>query len=389
MADARDTSHDDELKDGDKVLGSKPGSKLPPEAEAEIEKARILNLVVAAIAGCSWGKNMSTAMRRAYADYCRRYDVDPVTEMDNLGGTPYVNADWFLRKLGELRMSGIVKDFWLEHIHADPRLDALRKDQSISADLRKIAEQRWFDMLIKRIAHNAPEDAEAICVCTIVLPSGGAPIQGCKWAGNGTSVMQPKHNGNSAPNPIAEANATLSVESTSIRRAARQLFSHVSGVRVSLPYPEAMEDEIAELQARTRVANAKVDAASAEAARPMEKAPLQITGYNEAEAFQQAFAARARRETGEIETVTVERQAPDASMIHRFATMSDPYGEPNAVTLPDAERPAIEYPLNPAPVDPANPTPFDPIIDDEEQLRRDRELDLEIAAGDRRAELAR
>jgi len=197
---------------------------------AEIDAARIVNMVASTITSLTWGRDMPEVVRRAFAEYCRRYDIDPVTEMNNLGGTPYVNADWFKRKLGELRMARVITAVRLEHIHADPRLDALRQDASVPEEIRAEASRRWFDAVFKRIQHNAPETAAAICLCTIVL-ADGSTITGCKWAGNGTSVKQPRHGGGSAPNPITENNATASVESGAIRRAAIQLFSHLSGHR--------------------------------------------------------------------------------------------------------------------------------------------------------------
>ena len=168
-----DVLEENPLQGTERLTGTATSVVLSAEAAQEIELARITNLIAAAITSVSWGSAMSTPMRRAYAEYCRRYDVDPVTEMDNLGGTPYINADWFKRKLGELRMAGIVKDVVLEHIHADPRLDALRKDEHAPEEIRAEANRRWYDALFKRVKHNAPEKAEAICVCTITLVNGG------------------------------------------------------------------------------------------------------------------------------------------------------------------------------------------------------------------------
>jgi len=204
---------------------------------AEVHAIRAINTVASMIVSTTWGKDMPDPMRRAYAEYCRRYDVDPVTEMDNLGGTPYVNADWFKRKLGELRMAGIIKAVRLEHIHADRRLDALRKDESAPEEIRAEASRQWFDAVFKRVKHNAPETATAICVCTIVL-ADGSEIVGCKWAGNGTSTQQSRRGGGFGPNPIAESNPVLTVESGAIRRAAIQLFSHLTGQQHRTPAPD-------------------------------------------------------------------------------------------------------------------------------------------------------
>lgn len=321
-----DPKLDEELRQGgaESVLGSRR-RPLPPEAEAEIEKARIQNMIVAAIAGLSWGKNMSTAMRRAFADYCRRYDVDPVVEMDNLGGTPYVNAEWYLRKLGELRMKKIIRDFTLEHIHADKRLDALRKDETLPADMRAEAQRRWFDMLLKRIEQNAPEDAEAICVCSLDIGDGGSPIRGCKWAGNGTSVPQPSRNG-SRPNPVAEANPTLSVESQSIRRALRQLYTHVSGA-IALPNPEKMTEDIDELRAR------------AEAQQDEHRTAEEAVHEREAQRQHMLASPDALGQIPEYKAPDVvaaeQRAAKRDAATWRSTNDADPYAEPNPRTFAD------------------------------------------------------
>lgn len=353
MAEQTPQQLDAELIDAGSNVGSKrpTGTRLPPEAEAQIEERRVLNLITAAIAGCSWGKSMSSPMRRAYADYCHRYDVDPVTEMDNLGGSVYVNADWYRRKLGELRLRGIVKDYFIEHIQADPRIEKLRHDQSIPAELRKRAQEKWFDMLIKRVEHNAPEEAAAICVCTIDVGSG-TPIKGCKWAGNGTSIKQPRHNGGAAPNPIAESNPTLFVETSSIRRACVQLFSHLSGQRIAeLPAVDAMDQEITALA--EKVASSMPQGEPAESIVPEPGPQLLTSGYNEIEAFETAQRQQ-RQSKGEALTAEVVKRTPEQRahfqrVAAQFAETPDPYEDPHTVKLP-------EFP----PADPENPTPFDP-----------------------------
>lgn len=237
------------------AVAERRGTELPREMQLVIEQRRQMNVLVAAIVGTSWGQNMSTTMRRAYAQYCHEHDVDPVTEMDNLGGNVYVNSEWYLRKLGELRRRGIVKDFELRHIQNDPRLRAIFEDEKMPETIRDQARQRWFDMMMMRVEQNAPDEAFAVCVCIIRLPNGGAPIVGCKWAGNGTSVKQPRSGGASAPNPIAESNPTLSVESMAIRRAMRQLVTHISGTSAvksdPLPNAAAMDDTIDSLNERS------------------------------------------------------------------------------------------------------------------------------------------
>jgi hypothetical protein len=277
--------------------------------------------------------------------------------MDNLGGSVYVNGDWYKRKLGELRLRGIIRDYYLEHIQADPRLDKLRNDQSISEEQRKEVNRVWLDKLMKRVEHNAPENAAAIVVCSIDIGRGSL-IKGCKWAGNGTSVKQFHHNGGSSPNPIAEANPTLFAETSSIRRAANQLFSHLSGQRImSLPSIEKMDEEIQDLAERVTNAAPKGEARPSMVPEPGPQ--LLTSGYDEIGAFEAAQRQMQRREGDPVPAERVTRTPAEQSafraVAQRFAETPDPYEEPNAVRLPD-----IAKPVDFCPPDPKHPTPFDP-----------------------------
>lgn len=242
--------------------------RLSPEMREHVELRRQFNVLVGAIAGSSWGKNMSPGLRRAIAEYCQRYDVDPVTEIDNLGGSIYVNAEWHMRKLGEARRAGVVKDFWLEHIHADERLERIIKapDGTYPPAMVAKAREKWDRSLWLRIEHNVPENAAAACICYIDLGDRGHPVQGCKWGGNGESVPQMKSGGGSYPNPIVENNPELSVESQAIRRAFRQVLSHVSAAKLGIATPAKMEDELTTLTDRVH------EAADAQAASLAERA---------------------------------------------------------------------------------------------------------------------
>lgn len=235
---------------GTSLVSSKPITELDQDTKQKLELQRQFVTVVAAISSMSWGKGLTPGIQRSIATYCQEYDVDPLTELDVLGGNFYINSEWALRKLGELRRQGVVSDFWLEHIQADPRLKAIMDDEQQPAPVRDEARRRWTDAMFKRAEHNAPEEAAAVCVCYIVLPGGGHPIKGCKWGGNGTSIKQPRGQGAPAqPNPVVESNATLSVESQAVRRAMRQVQSHVSS-RVRMPDLDVMDESLKSISAR-------------------------------------------------------------------------------------------------------------------------------------------
>lgn len=217
---------------------------LPASARAEVQRSRAVREVADMIGVTAWGAQLTPVARAALAKWCIRRDVDPITELDNVGG-PYVNAEYFQRKLGELRIRGIVSNVEQINIAPDPRLEALAKDQHAPEDDRAWAAREHYRRLRLRATYGVPEEAAAACLTLLHLAAGGEPIAGVKWGGNGTSVKQPKHGGGSAPNPIVEANPTLSVESQSIRRAMRQLALMMPAV---LPELDGLQTELAEIR---------------------------------------------------------------------------------------------------------------------------------------------
>lgn len=225
----------DELKDAAPasvpgIMSSSPIGKLPAHLEAGLELVRQHGQVSAALAAMTWGKGMTAITRRAVSSYCERWGLDPLTELDILGGNFYITSEFYIRKLGELREAGRVVDFWLEHIHNDERIGyTFRQDEHAPADVKEEARRLWYRNMLKRAEFNVPEAAGAACVCYIKLPGDGHLVAAAKWGGNGTSVLQPKRGGGKSPNPVVEDNPELAVESQAIRRAMRCVTSHVTG----------------------------------------------------------------------------------------------------------------------------------------------------------------
>jgi len=270
VSDDRSTATDNaaELEGiGEALLGKTSLASLTDQQRMELEDRRIQGQMASAISAQTWGRSLAPVLRRAIAQYCIRNDIDPVTELYVLGGQLYPNAAYYIRKLGELRVAGIVSDFWLEHIHVDPRLELMARDEKSPPELRARAVALSAERTLKRVERNAPDDATAICVCYIQLPDGGHPIIGCKWGGGGTSVRQFKSGGGSSPNPVVEANPEMSVESQSIRRAARQVVSRNHGVDLGRPEAEVKEINDA-LQPALERAEAEDAAGRAAEARP-------------------------------------------------------------------------------------------------------------------------
>lgn len=322
------------------IMRMKPVATLPEKTQQGLELVRQHTAVAGEIAAMHWGKQMTPQMRRAVSSYCERWGVDAQTELDVLGGSFYINSEFYLRKLGELRRKGIIADFWFEHIHDDPRLKAMMNDTSFPQTIRDEASRRWSDAFFKRTEQNAPHDAEAICICYITLPSGGHPIKGCKWAGNGTSVKQPRSGGGSSANPIAESNAALSVESMAARRAARQIISHVGG---DLPNFDAMESELEALSVAHTTDIQTIEARNAAIAAEM-GAPRAIAGSG-----MEPYAVAAKDgEPVMIFSREGERVLSREDMSKLAHTATDPYTEAPIMAPAPVDTRRVEAPTQPA-----------------------------------------
>jgi len=98
---------------------------------AEIRATRAL---IVAITNESWGKAMSPMMRHAFAEFMRRFHLD-ISEVDNLGGKPYRNGNYYKRRIAELRSKGLIEWSEGEHIGHDERLDLAMEVGSEDAEL--------------------------------------------------------------------------------------------------------------------------------------------------------------------------------------------------------------------------------------------------------------
>src|SRR5262249_44786910 len=96
--------------------------ELPPEIQHALELRKQRNLVAAQIAGMSWGESIDLDTRRAVADWGRQFRVDVTTEVHILGKRIYLNAAFYLRRLGEMIADGRVEYAVADHVEDDPRL---------------------------------------------------------------------------------------------------------------------------------------------------------------------------------------------------------------------------------------------------------------------------
>jgi hypothetical protein len=230
-------------------------AQLPPEVQAKIAENRARNAIVAQIRGAVWTKDYSEQIIRAVAEYAYRNGLDPVTEVEILGGRPYKNATYYRRKGADLIAAGVIASIDYDHVSADPRLAemaaecetfAREAEQAGRAD--EVAEWRRSAMdarreIIRRkglrAKHNATEKAAAVVVTTIRLHNG-VTVDGCNWCGNGTR----------AGDPVGNAEPAKTAESRSERRAWMKLIQseaaqHIPAVAAFAAAERASRDDAA------------------------------------------------------------------------------------------------------------------------------------------------
>ncbi|RTL04096.1 MAG: hypothetical protein EKK62_17015 [Acidimicrobiia bacterium] len=204
-----------------------------------IEERKAINEVARQIANQSWGKSLDGNTVRAVAEYARRYHIDPATELDILGGRIYRNANYFIRRGGDLLRRGIVTDISVQHVNHDTRLDAL-----VSRNVAG-AQDELDRRTLARIKHNIPDGAKGAAVVTITLASG-AIVEGANYAGVDKD-------------PVGTANPGKTAESRAYRRAWRLLVD-------TIPELSAEEGEIAEAGAAVATVIAETAAREVEQA---------------------------------------------------------------------------------------------------------------------------
>lgn len=229
---------------------------LSPATEAMIAERRALNEVSRQVANLSWGKALDQNTTRAIAEYCRRFHIDPATEIDILGGRIYRNAAYFLRRGAELLRRGIVTDIQVQHINADTRLDAL-----VARNVPG-AQEETDRRALARITHNIPDAAKGAAVVRITLQSG-AIVEGANYAGVDKD-------------PVGTANPGKTAESRAYRRAWRLLVD-------TIPELAAEEGEVESAGAAVSVKiaeAAQVEAQQREASQPKQLGAAAFAGYD-------------------------------------------------------------------------------------------------------------
>lgn len=210
-------------------------SALTDDQRSAIAQRKNANIVTAQMSAQNWGKGLDEPTRRAVADWGARNGIDPTTEIFVLGGSIYLNAQFYINRLVGLLHRGLILDYRQELIQHDPRLQAIVDetiDPKLPADLKEIAEEDRRDAFREirrrrrlRIEHGAPEkstlqgndaDKFAIGLTTIVLAAmPETPIKGVKWAPHDAS------------DPVGKNYPQETALTRSARRALKQCVTHI------------------------------------------------------------------------------------------------------------------------------------------------------------------
>jgi hypothetical protein len=216
---------------------------LTPRAQARLYEIKARNAMVVAISNESWGGKLTPIQQRAFAEYMRTFHLD-ISEVDNLGGRPYRNGRYYMRRTAELASEGRVEWYKGEHIGPDARLDAMAKagDQwAIDEKMRRLRE-------CIRLA--IPAEATYAYVVTVKMKELSTPTEGAKWYVPGRQKMgwskevKGKREMVSA-DPVGDENPITSVETRAWRRAGRLYAAEIPELRDQEAY---MEYEASETQ---------------------------------------------------------------------------------------------------------------------------------------------
>lgn len=142
-----------------------------------------------AIAEQSWGKEISPVARNAVARYCLEIGADPVRHVFVLGGTIYLNAN-----------------FWMDLVAANPKF--LKDEVDFIHDDPRAGEQERERRKLLRVEYGAPEAAPGIAIVTLHYDGGRGPFIGVNWAG-----VRPN-------DPVGKAEPTKSAQTRAYRKAA-------------------------------------------------------------------------------------------------------------------------------------------------------------------------
>jgi hypothetical protein len=205
-------------------------TSLTPAQQAQIEERRAHSLMVQQIKGAVWAKEFDAYTIRAVAAWSQANDIDPVTEVDVLGGNIYINSRYYERILSRLIGAGQIDYARPDWVHVDTRLAHLAAEGD--ADAREESHRRQ----LARIEFNLHENADAACVYRIKHRLMQQEITGAKEHVPGRKRTIKKKDGSSFTvdaDPIGDQAPTETIETRALRRAMLKLKEAFPDIRIA------------------------------------------------------------------------------------------------------------------------------------------------------------
>lgn len=229
------------------------------EMQAMIEHRKEMGQMARAFRAATWGKDLDEATARSMAEWCKRHRIDP-TEVSILGGNPYVEASYYLRRLTELDPE-LLEYAFADHVHLDERLvaqmnevipdDADDETRAMIQRMRRECRLEHYRRIAERAAHNLPDTAPAAVVYRVKRRGMEREYVGADWCGGkGKKQMTKRDSGTYMKeiDPVGDAEPRKTAETRAARRCLRQVISTFPTL--------ALEMEQIELEAKTQIAPA-------------------------------------------------------------------------------------------------------------------------------------
>jgi hypothetical protein len=198
-----------------------PRPALPPELQARIEERRLQSAMVQRIRGAIWGQQFDATTIAAVAAWAREQDVDPITEIDVLGGNIYLRARYYERQLSRLIAAGLIEYARPDWVHVDKRLEQMAKAGHAGA----LAEAERRTMA--RVEYNLSDDADAACVFRIKHRQMTEEVTGAK-----------QHIPGGRKDPVGDAMPMETIETRALRRAMLKLREAVPDLPVAVSHDD-------------------------------------------------------------------------------------------------------------------------------------------------------
>lgn len=202
------------------------------------------------------GSAFSQGTRYAIAKFCAVTGANPMTQVDILGGKPYLNANFWSDKVAN-------DPFFISFDQEDisPSMSVRLREQSTqvreaAADVKEVAPERYAEMIQKSVDFlneatrlddlrrqwNAPAWAQVVVLTEITRLIPAAPIEKikegevaninqylttiseCNWAG-GRPMQSKRGGGEYQPDPVGQAEPEKSARTRSFRRCATRSFA--------------------------------------------------------------------------------------------------------------------------------------------------------------------